>query len=692
MRRAKGLGLLAAAVVAVLCFVLASRSLVGQAPSASREIHLSVIVVASEPTARDIVERLKNGEDFAALAKMLSTDSTAPYGGYAGSVDPANLLPELQEALRGVAVGQVSPITKVPTGYAILKVLDAEPPKLSQANTGPAGMGARPTYDNGGYTEALRALSRFTKPPGWNHDVQYCCKTLRQSVEDNIAKLKTFVADPNLDAPSAVYLNNILALLLSWRGDMPEAIAYLEADYQLALTKSPQHVLPLEEALGIVYLHSAGIRLYQLYVFPRPLSPSVATPQEQDNLQKASAHFVRYLKRQPDDLEVTYLLNLTHMLLGSYPASVPKEYLIPPAALESKEDIGRFPDVAAAAGIDSFGEAGGAIVDDFDNDGFFDVVVSGMDDCQPLQLFHNNGNGTFTNRAAQAGIANQTGGLNIIHTDYNNDGCLDIMVLRGGWEFPRPKSLLRNNCNGTFTDVTRESGLLEPLTATQTGVWTDIDNDGKLDLFIASENLPAQLFLNKGDGTFVDIAHSAGVDRNTFAKSVAAGDYDHDGYVDLYVSSFRGPHLLYHNNHDRTFTEVSRKAGVESQAATFGSWFFDYDNDGWEDLFVAGYFLSVDDVMRGYLGLPQKGEHLQLFKNQRNGTFRDVSAEVGLNIVLMPMGLNFGDLDSDGFLDFYLGSGNPSYATPITNVLFHNVEGKRFVDITASSEIGRAHV
>ena len=123
------------------------------------------------------------------------------------------------------------------------------------------------------------------------------------------------------------------------------------------------------------------------------------------------------------------------------------------------------------------------------------------------------------------------------------------------------KSLLRNNCNGTFTDVTRESGLWNTVTRTQTAVWADVDNDGCLDLFAGNENGPSQLFRNKGDGTFEDISRTAGVDRSAFTKAVVAEDYDNDGYVDFYVSNYNGDNLLYHNNRNRTFTEVGKQRG-----------------------------------------------------------------------------------------------------------------------------------
>ncbi len=119
--------------------------------------------------------------------------------------------------------------------------------------------------------------------------------------------------------------------------------------------------------------------------------------------------------------------------------------------------------------------------------------------------------------------------------------------------------------------------------------------------------------------------------------------------------------------------------------------FFDYDNDGWPDLFVTSYFTSVDETARTYLGLPHNATTLKLYKNMKDGTFRDVTAEVGLDKVFMPMGSNFGDIDNDGFLDIYLGTGNPSYGSLVPNVLLRNHDGKYFADVTASSGTGELH-
>src|SRR6185503_14918073 len=160
-------------------------------------------------------------------------------------------------------------------------------------------------------------------------------------------------------------------------------------------------------------------------------------------------------------------------------------------------------------------------------------------------------------------------------------------------------------------------------------VWADIDNDGYLDLFVANEQSPAQLFRNRGDGTFEDISHKAGIDRVAYSKAVVAADYDNDGYVDFYVSNLNGNNFLYHNNHDGTFTEVAAQAGVQKPWQSFPAWFFDYDNDGFPDLFVSSYYVSVDENIRSYLGLTPNAETMKLYKNLGNGTFRDVTEEVG---------------------------------------------------------------
>jgi hypothetical protein len=168
------------------------------------------------------------------------------------------------------------------------------------------------------------------------------------------------------------------------------------------------------------------------------------------------------LTKYPGDLRARWLINLAYMTLGEYPDKVPSPWLIAPALFASDYDIKRFPDVAGSVGLGIQGLAGGVVLEDLDNDGFLDLMISSWGVNDQLRLFHNNGDGTFTERTEEAGLMGLTGGLSLIHCDYNNDGLMDVLVLRGAWmgtEGHYPCSLLRNNGDFTFTDVTEEAGL-----------------------------------------------------------------------------------------------------------------------------------------------------------------------------------------------------------------------------------------
>ena len=709
--------LITALLIAWAALVLGTRSSRAWQASETAVVPLQVIVVSSAAEARLVRDRLKNGEDFAALAREKSIDPYADQGGYVGEVDPATLRIELREALKGLAPGQVSGIVELQNppntviGYAILRILSKnESPSAGRQSMGVnrdlplSAKGAlRFPVDIAGQVIANLLFQKFPKPVGWSQDLSEICRIRKQSLSNMVDRLEKRL-DPlhpeqlSGEKPFDVIQEHYaLAQLHAYQGNMDQAVKQWEAAYRIA-AEIPGGRPQLEEVLGTAHLHKAEIEngVYRTpgdrCLFPpRPGNPFPKYEISSDSI-KAIQYFTKYLETKPEDLEVKWLLNLAYMTLGKYPAAVPQKYLIPPSAFESKEDIGRFSDVAVAAGLKLFSMAGGVIVDDLENNGLLDVVTSSYDVCESMHYFHNNGDGTFTDRTAEAGLAGQLSGLNMLQADYNNDGCTDILVLRGAWEFPMRKSLLRNNCDGTFTDVTREAGLAEPATSTQTAVWADIDNDGYLDLLVGNENGTSQLFHNKGDGTFEDISRAAGVDRKAFTKGVNAADYDNDGYVDFYVSNLYGGNFLYHNNHDRTFSEVSERAGVhQPQSQSFATWFFDYDNDGWPDLFVTSYYFSLDESLRSYLGRPHNAETLKLYRNLGNGTFRDVTKDVGLDKIFLPMGANFGDVDNDGFLDIYLGTGGPEYGAMAPNALLRNHAGKYFADITASSGTGELH-
>jgi FG-GAP-like repeat/ASPIC and UnbV/PPIC-type PPIASE domain len=675
-----------------------------QGPAVSGQVEIGILVLPTEKDAAGALQQLRQGANFSVLAKERSIDPTANDGGSMGLHDPSELRPELSRALIGLHVGEYSSIIAIPSGFAIVTVL---PPKKKEPDLNPQRIQAlvasgvvRYGIDVSGDTEENAVFQQYPKPAGWEHDLREVCTVRKESHAVAIERMNAMMAQAKGDLSGRISPmdfmqgHGALSQLNAFVGDMDESIAQATAAYEIAVRSVPGAVPYLTETVGALHLHRAEMENGTYHqpgtsdLFP-PLQPPKPYS-KQDDSRKAISYFTKYLEAKPDDLEVKWLLNLAYLTLGEYPTMVPPQYLIPRTTFEPKQNPGLFKDVAPAVGLNVFSEAGGVIVEDFDNDGWLDVVTSSMDVCEPMHYFHNNGDGTFTDRAAQAGLGDQLGGLNMVAADYNNDGCMDILVLRGGWEFPVRKSLLRNNCNGTFTDVTATSGLDAIVSRSQTAAWADIDNDGYLDLFIGNENSPSQLFRNKGDGTFEEISQAAGIDRTAYTKGVASADYDNDGFADFYVSNVSGENFLYHNNHNLTFTEVGKQAGVQAPWFSFATWFFDYDNDGWPDLFVTSYFNSPDEVMRSAMHLPTHVETLKLYHNLHNGNFEDVTAKVGLDKIFMTMGSNFGDVFNDGYLDIYLGQGQPSFTGILPHILFRN-DGKQFVDVTASSGTGELH-
>ena len=418
--------------------------------------------------------------------------------------------------------------------------------------------------------------------------------------------------------------------------------------------------------------------------------------QNQESSRKAIALLEEYLGRFPGAHGARWLLNIACMTIGEYPDGVPGQFLIPPETFASDEPFPRFTDIAPQLGLNAFDLAGGSAVDDFNGDGWLDIVCSTSDPAGQMRYFEGNPDKTFTERTQEAGLVGLFGGLNLNHTDYNNDGFPDILVLRGAWlgrAGATPNSLLRNNGDGTFTDVTFDAGLAAANYPTQTASWADYDNDGDLDLYVGNEtdpefSAPCQLFRNEGDGTFVDVAREAGVLNQRYTKGVIWGDYDGDRYPDLYVSNMFGVNRLYHNNGDGTFTDVAGKLNVLARQNSFMPWFWDFDNDGALDLWVATYAESLDFLAASYLGLEHGGELACLYRGDGKGGFREVAAEQGLTLLTLTMGCNFGDLDNDGYLDFYQGTGYPGYEALMPNVMYRNRGGTGFEDVTMAGGFG----
>ena len=399
-----------------------------------------------------------------------------------------------------------------------------------------------------------------------------------------------------------------------------------------------------------------------------------------------------------------WLLNIAAMTLGEHPDGVPEALRIPLSTFGGTGDFPRFRNAAPSVGLDTFDLAGGAVVDDLDGDGRLDVMTSTSDCAGPMHFFHNRGDGTFEDKSAAAGLAGLLGGLSLCSADYDNDGDLDVLVLRGAWwgaKGRHPNSLLQNDGAGRFLDVSFAAGFGEEHYPTQAAGWADYDLDGDLDLYVGNESgggsevYPSQLFRNDGAGRFTDVARAAGVENLAFAKGVAWGDFDGDLDPDLYVSNMGAPNRLYRNKGDGSFVDIARATGVLLPSSSFGCWFFDCDDDGALDLVALGYGgwgspPDVADVAASYLGHEHKGESMRLYMGNGRGKFREVAADRGLGRYTLPMGCNFGDLDGDLDLDVYLGTGYPDYQGLIPNVMYLNEGAAGFRDVSLAG--GFAHL
>lgn len=417
---------------------------------------------------------------------------------------------------------------------------------------------------------------------------------------------------------------------------------------------------------------------------------------DQAGSKRAIEVLERILARNPEQMTARWLLNLAYMTIGGYPDRVPEAWRVPPEAFRSDEPFPRFPEVAPELDLNAMTLAGASVIDDFDGDGTLEIVTSSWEPDGPLQMWKRLADGTWVERSREAGFAGLTGGLNALQADYDGDGDLDLLVLRGAWMMAGgrvPNSLLRNDGRGHFRDVTYEAGLADPALPTQAADWADFDLDGDLDLYVGNESTsaieaPSQLFLNRGDGTFVDVAAEAGVLNQRFAKGVSWGDYDGDRFPDLYVSNLGQPNRLYRNRGDGTFADVAPELGVQRPIDSFPCWFFDYDNDGALDIFVGTFYRSVEPIVRSYLGLETGAEALTLYRGDGKGGFREVGTELGLRRATVVMGANYGDLDDDGWLDLYLSTGYPAYEGLMPNLLYRNRAGKSFADVTTAAGVG----
>ena len=349
-------------------------------------------------------------------------------------------------------------------------------------------------------------------------------------------------------------------------------------------------------------------------------------------------------------------------------------------ALYRNNRDGTFTDVTERADVSGNAYGMGVAVGDYDGDGWPDLYVTQY---PHSILYHNNGDGTFSDVTAKAGLSALGWGTSAVWFDYDNDGRLDLFVChfvefskelnkpcgvhedgRRHYCIPKvysPKAswLFHNNGDGTFTDVSKDSGIAGHLGKAWGVVATDVNNDGLMDLWVANDTVANFLFINRGNGKFDEIATAAGVAYSADGKArsgmgVDSADFDQDGWMDLFVSNLdRELFALYKNNHDETFDDLALPSGIGKATRFMSGWglkFFDYDNDGDLDLFLANG--NPDDLISSLHGEVTYEEPLMLFHNTGK-SFQNVSGQSGPVFAtnMSYRGLALGDFNNDGAVD-----------------------------------------
>jgi hypothetical protein len=370
-------------------------------------------------------------------------------------------------------------------------------------------------------------------------------------------------------------------------------------------------------------------------------------------------------------------------------------------ALYKNNRDGTFTDVTEKAGVPGNAYGMGVAVGDYDGDGFPDIYVTQY---ASSILYHNNGDGTFTDVTAKAGVAANGWGTSAVWFDYDNDGRLDLFVCRfvdfnksknkfcGNLQTkqrwycipsvydPMPCWLFHNNGDGTFTDVSKESGIANSLAKAWGVVAADINNDGRMDLFVGNDTVANFLFANRGKGKFEEIGLLAGVGYSSFGRArsgmgVDAADYDQDGWIDLFVANVdQEMYSIYHNSKDESFTDAAVSTGIGSTTRLMSGWglkFFDYDNDGDLDLILCNG--HPDDKVDERTPNVTYLEPMLLFHNTGHG-FENVSAQSGevFSRRMAARGMALGDFNNDGAVDVLVAVNNAAPVLLRNNVGVEN--------------------
>lgn len=400
------------------------------------------------------------------------------------------------------------------------------------------------------------------------------------------------------------------------------------------------------------------------------------------------------LDRPTQRLESLWLLKVAYDRRGGYPPTLAARYRFhtytPPA---TATDL-HFSDIAHEVGVDKKDRGRGNCWLDFDLDGDLDLFSVGIHITHAL---YRNDGGRFADVTRAQGLDDPRGGWAASAADFDNDGDDDLFTSRDCWEGPAPNSLYRNDL-GTFTDIAEQAGLADSADSF-TAAWLDFDLDGYLDLYVANgisgSGKENTLLHNQKNATFLNVAAEAAVNDSSKTIGTAAGDYDGDGFIDLYAANIGELNRLYRNDGDGTFTDLAESAGVLFPVeGSYVAFFFDLDNDGQLDLFVSTMSAFPDVLNSLVTGEAIEPNRPFLYRNMGDGTFTDITVPAGLARSFGSMAAGVGDVDNDGFADLYLANGGPQLSRLEPNVLFRNMGDGTFRDITATSgtgSLGKGH-
>ncbi len=439
--------------------------------------------------------------------------------------------------------------------------------------------------------------------------------------------------------------------------------------------------------------------------YQQELKRSVSLEQRMAALREMAACYYRmgdYIEAARKFYEATqwqrnpvdqYLFTMTLNLVEGPRPALPDSALFPMDSLKpgAGAPLLAFEDIAPASGIRAVNGNGTAAWGDIDGDGDLDLMVAGSGVF--LRVYRND-NGKFTDITEAVGLGHVPSGYSLNLVDYDNDGKTDLYMALNGWSGPMANRLYHNE-GGRFVDVSKKSGTDDPGSGF-VSLWGDLDNDGWLDLVVANgvlkEGSVTQIYRNNGDGTFRNVTREAGLNEPASYGTIgiALGDYDQDGRLDLLINGLdAAPNRLYRNLGGMKFADVAAKAGVaQAPHNGFVCFFFDYNNDGRPDILttaLAPWEAVVEGLRKGFSPPSARAVHpdsSRLFRNNGDGTFTDVTFQSKLYYPMGTMGAGVADLDNDGYMDVYIGTGDPQMSRLEPNRLFHNRGDGTFEDVT----------